>query len=53
MHSRLQHILSAETLEGMIIRIMDMQRAYFRREGIKEAAVSSELYDYIAAGGRL
>ena len=39
--------------EGMIIRIMDMQRAYFSREGIKEAAVSSELYDYIAAGGRL
>ena len=48
-----KHILSAETLEGMIIRIMDMQRAYFSREGIKEAAVSSELYDYIAAGGRL
>ena len=48
-----EHILSADTLEGMIIRIMDMQRSYFQREGIKEAAVSSRLYDFIKAGGRL
>ena len=48
-----KYILSALTLEGMIVRIMDMQRLYFEREGIKEAAVSTELYDYIISGGRL
>ena len=48
-----QKILSGERLEDMIISIMDMQRDYFRREGIREAEVSSELYDYIKNGGTL
>ena len=37
----------------MIIVIMDAQRKYFEKEGIKEAEVSTELYDYIKQGGRL
>ena len=48
-----KHILSADTLEDMIIRIMDMQRSYFIREGIKEAGISGKLYDFIKGGGRL
>ena len=48
-----QHILSGERLEDMIITIMDMQQSYFDREGMKSAAVSLELYDYIKAGGEL
>ena len=48
-----QKILSGERLEDMIITIMDMQDAYFRREGIQSAAVSVELYEYIKAGGTL
>ncbi len=48
-----KHILSADTLEGMIIRIMDMQRSYFQKEGIKEAGISRKLYDFIKAGGKL
>ena len=48
-----QHILSQATLEDMIIVIMDAQRKYFEKEGIKEAEVSTELYDYIKQGGRL
>ena len=48
-----ERILSGERLEDMIITIMDMQREYFMREGIAEASVSRELYDYIKAGGEL
>ena len=48
-----QHILSQATLEDMIIVIMDAQRKYFEKECIKEAEVSTELYDYIKQGGRL
>ncbi len=48
-----QRILSCERLEDMIITIMDAQNEYFRREGIKSAAVSEELYDYIKSGGML
>ncbi len=43
-------ILSAPSLERMIILIMDMQRDYFDREGIKEASVSEELYSLLRAG---
>ena len=46
-------ILESATLEDMIISIMDMQRIYFEKEGIKEAAVSTELYDYLKSGGQL
>ena len=46
-------ILGSDTLEGMIISIMDMQRSYFDKEGIKEAEVSLELYDFLKNGGRL
>ena len=48
-----RRILSGERLEEMIITIMDMQNAYFRREGIKSAAVSDELYGFIRSGGTL
>ena len=48
-----RRILSGERLEDMIITIMDMQNAYFRREGIKSAAVSDELYGFIRSGGTL
>ena len=48
-----RRILSGERLEDMIITIMDMQGEYFRREGIKSAAVSDELYRFIKDGGAL
>ena len=48
-----RRILSGERLEDMIITIMDMQGEYFRREGIKSAAVSDELYRFIKDGGTL
>ena len=48
-----RRILSGERLEDMIITIMDMQGEYFRREGIKSAAVSDELYRCIKDGGTL
>ncbi len=48
-----EFIFSSSTLEEMIIRIMDMQRAYFDKEGIKSAKVSDELYEYIKSGGKL
>ena len=46
-------ILSEPTLEGMIITIMDMQRPYFEKEGIREAGVSLALYEYLRKGGKL
>lgn len=46
-------ILSSETLEDMVISIMDMQRAYFDSVNIKEAEVSRELYDFLKRGGKL
>ena len=46
-------ILSCGSLEEMVIMIMDMQRKYFRREGIAEACVSTELYSFIKDGGKL
>lgn len=48
-----EFIFSSYSLEEMIIRIMDMQRAYFDKEGIKSAKVSDELYEYIKSGGKL
>lgn len=48
-----QRILSGKRLEDMIITIMDMQNDYFQRAGIKNAAVSAELYGYLKAGGTL
>ena len=48
-----KNILSKPRLEDMIITIMDMQNEYFKREGMKNAAVSTELYDYIKSGGEL
>ena len=45
-------ILSCPTLEEMVIMIMDMQRPYFESKGIKEAAVSVELYCFLKDGGR-
>lgn len=48
-----EHILSYPTLEEMIIYILDSQREYFEREGIKEAGVSKELYSFLKMGGRL
>ncbi len=47
------YLLSPDSLEEIIIRIMDMQNDYFKREGIKSAEVSDELYDYIKSGGIL
>ena len=47
-----KHILSAPSLEEMIIRIMDMQRIYFNEKGMKEAAVSVRLYDRLKSGFR-
>lgn len=46
-------ILSEPTLEAMIVKIMDMQRPYFEREGIKEAETSLTLYQFIKKGGEL
>ena len=46
-------ILSQPSLEAMIIVIMDAQREYFIKEGIEEAMVSRDLYDWIKKGGRL
>ena len=48
-----EKILSGKRLEDMIVTIMDMQSAYFEKEGMKSAAVSTELYDYIKSGGEL
>lgn len=47
------YLLAPDSLEEIIIRIMDMQNVYFKREGIKSAEVSDELYDYIKSGGIL
>lgn len=46
-------ILSERSLEDMTMRIMDMQRPYFIKEGIKEAGSSLELYDFLKEGGKL
>lgn len=46
-------ILSHDSLEGMIVAIMDMQREYFLSNGIKEAEVSKDLYDFCISGGVL
>ena len=48
-----ERIFSCQTLEDMIIMIMDMQRKYFRREGIAGAGVSTALYSFIKDGGKL
>ena len=45
-------ILSLQTLEAMVMHIMDMQRAYFESKGMKEAGVSEELYSFLENGGR-
>ena len=45
------YILAPDSLEEITIRIMDMQNSYFKREGIKSAGVSEELYSYLKNGG--
>ncbi len=44
-------ILSQSSLEKMVMLIMDMQRSYFVRKGIKEADVSIKLYTFLSEGG--
>lgn len=46
-------ILSKETLEDMIIYIMDKSRSYLLSCGIDEAGVSKELFSFLKEGGRL
>lgn len=46
-------ILEKETIEEMVLSIIEMQRPYFDKEGIKEARISSELYSFIKDGGKL
>lgn len=46
-------ILSKETLEDMIIYIMDKSRSYLLSCGIEEAGVSKELYSFLKEGGKL
>lgn len=45
-------LLAPDSLEKIVIRIMDMQDSYFKKNGIKSAAVSDELYSYLKTGGR-
>lgn len=45
------YILAPDSLEEITIRIMDMQAQYFKREAIKSAEVSEELYSYLKNGG--
>ena len=47
-----RRIMDNETLEDMVLCIMDMQAAYFRSNGIRSAEVSDELYAFLIAGGR-
>ena len=47
-----EHIFSSDTLEGMIIKIMDAQRAYFNSNGTTEAEVSVQLYKALKEGLR-
>lgn len=44
-------IISLPTLEAMVMHIMDMQRSYFKKKGMKEAEVSVELYEFLKEGG--
>ena len=46
-------ILGKESLEEMIIYIMDKSRAYLLSCGIEAAGVSKELYRYLKEGGKL
>ena len=48
-----REILGKETLESMIIYIMDKSRGYLLSCGIEEAGVSKELYKFLKEGGRL
>lgn len=47
-----EEIFSSDSLEEMIIKIMDAQRAYFESNGTVEAAVSVELYNALKSGLR-
>ena len=47
-----EYIFSSDTLEEMIIKIMDAQRAYFESNGTIEAGVSVELYKALKDGLR-
>lgn len=46
-------ILAEPSLESMIVKIMDMQRPYFEKEGIEEADTSKRLYEFLKSGGKL
>ena len=46
-------ILAEPSLESMIVKIMDMQRPYFEKEGIEEAETSKNLYAFLKDGGKL
>ena len=48
-----KRIFSRPTLEAMVMEIVDMQRPYMKKEGIKEAEVTTELYSYLEKGMEL
>ena len=48
-----KRIFSRPTLEAMVMEIIDMQRPYMKKEGIKEAEVTTELYSYLEKGMEL
>lgn len=46
-------ILEEETIEDMIIHIIDMTRPYLLSSGAKEANITSQLYSFLKDGGKL
>ena len=47
-----RNICSKQSLEEMVLAVMDKQKIYFEKKGIKEAEVSKKLYNYLVAGGK-
>ena len=47
-----KRIYSHESLEEMVGYIIEKQNEYFRKEGIRNASITDELYSFLARGGR-
>lgn len=46
-------IMSKDTLEDMVLYILEKSRAHLAETGKKEAGVTKELYDFLKEGGKL
>lgn len=46
-------IMNLDSIEDMVLTVMNKEKIYFDKVGLKEAEISRELYSYLKQGGKL